>query len=193
MQPFEDKIDRLLSMPLYTQPPEERQAGLLEVLREELDYACARHSGYKNYVQHWPTGYRSVDRVSDLPFLPVGILKANPPLSLISSDEVIKTLTSSATTSQSPSRVVLDAKTARRTTKGIVAIVKDFIGPARRPYLVMDTPDFRGGNTLGARGAAIQGLQPFASETVHCLTLNDRGELGLDRNRLTEFAKHRQD
>ena len=40
MQPFEDKIDRLLSIPPYSQPPEERQAGLLEILKEELDYAC---------------------------------------------------------------------------------------------------------------------------------------------------------
>jgi len=193
MQPFEDKIDRLLSMPLYTQPPEERQAGLLEVLREELDYACARHSGYKNYVQHWPTGYRSVDRVSDLPFLPVGILKANPPLSLISSDEVIKTLTSSATTSQSPSRVVLDAKTARRTTKGIVAIVRDFIGPARRPYLVVDTSESMAGATLGARAAAIQSLQPFASETTYCLRLDSAGELNLDRDLLRRFARDQED
>jgi acyl-CoA synthetase (AMP-forming)/AMP-acid ligase II len=189
-QPFEDKIDRLLSMPLYGQPPEERQAGLLEVLREELDYACERHSGYKNYVQHWPMDYRSANRVSNLPFLPVGILKADPPFSLVGSDEVTKTLTSSATTSQSPSRVVLDAKTARRTTKGIVAIVRDFIGSARRPYLVVDTLDFLGGNTLGARGAAIQGLQPFASKTTYCLSLNSQGELVLDRDRLTEFTKN---
>jgi hypothetical protein len=106
-------------------------------------------------------------------------------------------LTSSATTSQLPSRVVLDSKTARRTTKGIVAIVRDFIGPARRPYLVVDTPDFMGGSTLGARGAAIQGLQPFASQTTYCLKANAHGELVLDRDRLREFAenakKNRQD
>ena len=50
-------------------------------------------------------------------------------------------------------------------TKGVVAIVRDFIGSARRPYLVVDTPDFMGERrAMGARGAAIQGLQPFASE-----------------------------
>ena len=74
------KVDRLLSIPPYRQPPDERQAGLLEILKEELDYACQRHAGYKNYVQHWPLDYRSASRVSDLPFLPVGILKANPPV-----------------------------------------------------------------------------------------------------------------
>jgi hypothetical protein len=194
MQPFEDKIDRLLSVPPYSQAPEERQAGLLEIFKEELDYACQRHAGYKNYVEHWPTDYRSAARVADLPYLPVGILKTNPPLSFVGSDEIKRTLTSSATTSQMPSRVVLDSPTARRMTKGVVTIVRDFVGPARRPYLVVDTPGFQGGaSELGARGAAIQGLQPFASEVTHCLSPNDQGDLVLDRNRLREFAEHHLD
>ena len=33
MQPLEDKIERLLSVPLYTQPPEESEAGLFEIFR----------------------------------------------------------------------------------------------------------------------------------------------------------------
>jgi len=194
MPPFEDKVDRLLSTPPYSQPPEEREAGLLEILKDELDYACQRHAGYKNYIQHWPSDFRSARRVSDLPFLPVGILKANPPLSFVDRDEIKRVLTSSATTSQVPSRVVLDSSTARRMTKGIVSIVRDFIGPARRPYLVVDTPGFLGGGgELGARGAAIQGLQPFANGTAHCLLANEQGELRLDLDRLKDFAQKHQD
>jgi acyl-protein synthetase LuxE len=194
MQPFEEQIDHLLSLPPYSQAPEERQASLLEILKQELEYACQRHAGYKNYIQHWPTDFRSASRVADLPFLPVGILKANPPFAFVEGDEIKRTLTSSATTSQVPSRVVLDAPTARRMTKGTVTIVRDFIGPARRPYLVVDTPKLNGGGgDLGARGAAIQGLQPFASETTHCLNVNAHGDLVLDRDRLIAFAQGRQD
>jgi len=194
MQPFEDKIDHLLSTPPYQQPPEEKQAGLLQLLKDELDYACRRHAGYKNYIQHWPSDFRAATRVADLPFLPVGILKANPPLSFVDRDEIKRVLTSSATTSQVPSRVVLDSSTARRMTKGIVSIVRDFIGPARRPYLVVDTPGFLGGGgEMGARAAAIQGLQPFANETAHCLTATEQGELRLDRDRLREFAQKHSD
>ncbi len=80
---------------------------------------------------------------------------------------------------------MLDSPTARRMTKGVVTIVRDFIGPARRPYLVVDTPGFMGGaNAMGARGAAIQGLQPFASETTYCLSLDEQGDLKLDRDKL---------
>jgi hypothetical protein len=194
MQQLDDKIARVLAMPPYCLPPAERQAGLLEILKEELDYACQRHPGYKNYIQHWPLDYRSAGQVADLPFLPVGILKANPPLSFVGPDQIKKTLTSSATTSQFPSRVVLDLPTAQRMTKGIVTIVRDFIGSDRRPYLVVDTPGFMGGgNALGARGAAIQGLQPFANATTYCLSLDDQDDLKLDRDKLREFAKDCRD
>jgi Acyl-protein synthetase, LuxE len=194
MLDFEKKIDRALSIPPYCQPPDERQASLLEILKNELDYACQRHAGYRNYIQHWPLDYKSASRIADLPFLPVGILKANPPLSFVEPAAIKRTLTSSATTSQLPSRVVLDLPTSRRMTKGIVTIVRDFIGAARRPYLVVDTPDFMGGrNELGARGAAIQGLHPFANEITCCLRLDDQDELILDRSRLMEFAKDQQD
>jgi len=194
MQQLVNKIDRLLSLPPYSQPPEEKQAGLLEILKEQLDYACQAHAGYKNYIQHWPVDYQSAGHVSDLPFLPVGILKADPPLSFVGPEEIKKTLTSSATTSQVPSRVVLDLPTTRRMAKGTAIIIRDFIGPARRPYLIVDIPGaLGGGNAMGARGAAIQGLQPFASESTYCLRLNDQGDLTLDRDKLREFAKDRQD
>lgn len=194
MEQLNDNIDAILSMPPYGQPPAEREAGLLALLKEELEFACRRHAGYENYVRHWPVDYRTADRVADLPFLPVGILKANPPLSFIAPDEVKRTLTSSATTSQLPSRVVLDAPTSRRMTKGVVTIVRDFIGPARRPYLVVDTPDYmRSASSLGARGAAIQGLHPFASQATYCLNMNEQGDLTLDRHKLREFAENHHD
>lgn len=193
MEQLSEKIENTLAVPPYSVAPEERQAGLLELLKNELEYGSSRHPGYENYLRNWPVHYRSASRISDLPYLPVGILKVNPPLSFVSANEVKRTLTSSATTSQLPSRVVLDAPTARRMTKGVVSIVRDFIGTSRRPYLVVDTPDLMGsGNDLGARGAAIQGLHPFASQATYCLYVNDQGELALDKEKLAEFAaKHR--
>jgi len=190
---FDNAIESFLSASPYSRPPEERQAGLLQLLKTELEWAAQRHEGYHNYIRHWPSDYRRADHIADLPFLPVGILKANPPLSLVPTEEIKRTLISSATTSQLPSRVVLDAATTRRMTKGIVSIVRDFIGPARRPYLVVDTPDFMAGSALGARGAAIQSLHPFANETTYCLNLTGGGDLSLDQEKLAKFAEHVQD
>jgi hypothetical protein len=78
-------------------------------------------------------------------------------------------------------------------TRGVVAIVQDFIGSARRPYLVVDVPgSVGGGPELGARGAAIQGLQPFASEVTYCLRPDGARELALDRDKLLQFAEARR-
>jgi hypothetical protein len=193
MESLDDKINRLLSMAPYSQAPEEKQANLLELLKAELHYACQRHAGYDNYVRGWPVDYREAGQVAALPYLPVGVLKANPPLSLVSPEEIKRTLTSSATTSQSPSRVAIDLPTSRRMTKGVINIVRDFIGTSRRPYLVVDVAGMTGASSeMGARGAAIQGLQPFASDVKYCLALDAKGELQLDKTILEEFTRNWQ-
>lgn len=190
MNEIGQRVDQLLAIPPYSLPPEERQTALLALLKDELEYACSRNPMYRNYIDHWPIDTRSARGISDLPYLPVGLLKTQPPFSLVEQQEIKRILTSSSTTGQIPSRIALDSPTARRMTKGVVAIAQDFIGSSRRPYLVVDVPgSTRGGTELGARGAAIQGLQPFASEVTHCLELDQDGGLTLDRDKLSHFAE----
>jgi hypothetical protein len=76
-------------------------------------------------------------------------------------------------------------------TRALTTIVRDFIGPARRPYLVIDTDEtLRTGNNgdLGARGAAIQGLRSFASEIICCLKSDPTGNLAVDDSILLKQA-----
>ena len=193
MDELGQRIDHLLAIPPYGLPPGERQSLLLELLKDELEYASGRNSGVRNYVLHWPKEIRSARRIADLPYLPVGLLKRQPPISLVEPREIVRTLNSSSTTGQVPSRIALDSSTARRMTKGVVNITQDFIRSARRPYLVVDVPGSAGGGPeLGARGAAIRGLQPFASEVTYCLRLDKNGDLSLDRDKLSQFAETRR-
>jgi hypothetical protein len=179
----------LLDVPPYSLPPAERHDALLALLKRELDYACSRSPEFHNYVRHWPVGFHSAGSIASLPYLPVGALKANPPLSLTEASEITRTLTSSATSGQQPSQVVLDAATSRRMTKGISAIIRDFIGPARRPYLVIDTSEnLHRQPELGARGAAIQALVPFATKIVCCLREDSEGSIGPDLKTLQACA-----
>jgi len=182
-------IEGQLAAPLYGLDPKERHDSLLALLKKELAYACDRNPLFRNYVEHWPVHFHKADTLADLPYLPVGAFKSNPPLALVDTYEVKRTLTSSATTGQVPSRVVLDAETAKRMTKGVTTIIKDFIGPARRPYLVIDTPEnLSTQGELGARGAAIQGLGSFATEVVCCLRRDPEGNTSLDLERLLDCA-----
>jgi len=194
MEALRERIDRLLANPVYDIPPEEKSVVLLDLLKDELEYACERNSGLRNYVQHWPVNFRFAQKIADLPYLPVGLFKTEPPLSLVAPGEIKRTLTSSSTTGQQPSRIALDSSTARRMTKGVVTIVQNFIGPSRRPYLVVDVPgSVRGGQEMGARGAAIQGLQSFATEVTYCLSQDDHGELTLERDKVLAFAENRRE
>lgn len=191
---LEQAISILLSAAPYNMDPGERQQLLLSLLKVELEYACENSRQFANYVRHWSVPISSAKAVADLPYLPVSAFKANPPLSLVPPAEIKRTLMSSSTSGQIPSRVVLDSGTSRRMTKGVIAIIRDFIGSARRPYLVIDTNENLGRQSeLGARGAAIQALGSFATEIVPCLTADSAGNLSLDLEKLLAFANRWKD
>ena len=191
---IEQGIETLLAESPYGMDSSRRRGTLLELLKDQIAYASERNAGFRNYVEHWPVPLREANDIADLPYLPVGIFKANPPLALVPPEEVKRTLTSSATTGQVPSRIVLDASTSRRMAKGALTIVRDFIGPARRPYLVVDTPEnLAAQGQIGARGAAIQALRSFATEIVCCLRPGDAGNSELELEKLLACAERWKD
>src|SRR5271157_4752089 len=102
---IERGIESLLTQPPYGGDPQQRNSALLALLKKELAYACDRNPHFRNYVEQWPIDFCGADKIADLPYLPVGVFKANPPLALVSADDVKRTLTSSATTAQAPSSV----------------------------------------------------------------------------------------
>ena len=186
---IEQGIESLLAESPYALDSAQRRRRVLALIKEEIAYACQKNPRYRNYVEHWPCEFRDAEEIAELPYLPVGVFKANPPLALVGPDEVKRTLTSSATSGQVPSRIVLDAATARRMAKGALTIVRDFIGSARRPYLVIDTPENLAAQAnLGARGAAIQALRSFATDIVCCLSPSQAGESQLELDKLLACA-----
>ena len=195
MNSLDARIDELLAQAPYSYRPEEHTSSMLEVLKARVLQAAAASTTYSNYVSHWPVPVSDACSVAELPYLPVSVFKQSPPLALIPAEQFQRVLLSSATTGQQPSRIALDSLTAKRMTKGVVNILRDFIGPERRPYLVVDEPATNAaGDELAARGAAIRGLSPFASATTYCLKRNSAGELAVDEDSLAAFAsRHRND
>jgi acyl-protein synthetase LuxE len=191
---LEQAIGALFDEPPYGLAPGHRCEALLALFKHELEHACDHSPQFHNYVKHWPVSVSAADTIADLPYLPVSMFKSDPPLALVAASEIKRTLASSSTSGQVPSRVVLDAATARRMTKGVTTIIRDFIGPARRPYLIIDVPEnLKPQAELGARAAAIQGLQSFATETVCCLRRDQSGDSTLDLEKLLAFAQKWKD
>lgn len=191
MKTHDENIDAVLAGASYGVAGEESASGVFSLLREQVYRAAERSEVYANYVRHWPIKVDLAENIFELPYIPVSVFKCNPPLALVPPEKVQRTLLSSATTGQEPSRIAIDAITAKRMTKGSVAILRDFIGSDRRPYLVVDSAETNAGTaSLGARGAAIRALSPFATETVYCLK---GGDLNIDDEALQRFIEQHGD
>lgn len=116
-----------------------------------------------------------IEHYGQLPFLPVRLFK-NLSLKSVSSEEVIKTMTSSGTTGQSVSRIYLDRKTSFNQQKAMVKIVSDYTGSGRMPMIILDCPSVVKDRVMfSARGAGILGFSMFGSKKIYAF--NDDMEL----------------
>src|SRR5580658_6971237 len=83
LQQIEERIGSLLVAEPYKIEARQHESTLLALLKDEMAYACERSRPFRNYMECWPMDYRLSSRVADLPFLPVGVFKINPPLALV--------------------------------------------------------------------------------------------------------------
>jgi hypothetical protein len=119
-------------------------------------------------------GFRAEDVQSpaDIPFLPVRLFKQLELLS-VPREYVVKTLTSSGTSGQTPSRIFLDRATAANQTKALTRIVSAVTGAQRMPMIVVDSPAVIKDRALfSARGAGILGFSIFGRDRIFALDQN---------------------
>jgi hypothetical protein len=186
-----DLLEELLAGGQFDLTFEEKRRRLLPVLAEQARLAAEGNPALGRYNQRLGLSLDASSQLNDytdLPYLPVSAFKEFD-LATVPPDEVVRTLTSSATTGTQPSRVPLDKITGKRQSRGLAAILKDIIGKQRRPFLVLDVSDInQPGAQLSARGAAVRGIMPFASEVVYALRLEE-GRFELDRGAMEEFFR----
>lgn len=180
-------INTLLDARPYEMNPDRKRDVVLPVFKKQLRKSARSSKFYKSYLQAHPD-FEDAQGIAELPFLPVTLFKSTDPISLVEKEAVIRTMLSSATTGQMPSRIALDRVTSKRMTKGVTTILKDFIGAERRPYLVIDQEASNmDSESLSARGAAIRGISPFATQTTYCLESDPSGSLRLNRDKIEAF------
>jgi phenylacetate-coenzyme A ligase PaaK-like adenylate-forming protein len=132
---------------------------------------------------HLPgTGYT----VEQIPFLPVRLFKEFD-LRSVAQEEVFKILTSSGTTSQQVSRIVLDRDTSVAQTKSLVLILQQFLGKERLPMLIVDHPGvIKNRQSFSARGAGILGMSNFGRDHTYALKDDD---MALDMDAIRAFLE----
>lgn len=119
----------------------------------------------------------------EVPMLPAGLFKKMN-LKSIPEKFIFKTVESSATNGQFPSRIFLDQNTARNQQLTLSRILEDFIGKKRLPMLIFDSPEvLKDRNLFSARGAGILGFSVYGRDLCYALDQ----DLRLEEEKIREF------
>lgn len=159
----------------------EKQAAYGTLLTELTQFHRENCLPYRRLLE--ATGHSPGEEytVESVPMLPVSLFK-DLELRSVPEEAVFKTLTSSGTTGQKPSRICLDAETARNQQMVLSRIMSDFLGEQRLPYLVLDSRNvLKDRRMFSARGAGILGFSILGSRT--CYALDENMELDLPKVR----------
>lgn len=183
------QIPKFFEWPVYGLDHHRKSELLAEIVNELTWTHYSKCPEYRKVLVargYVPGEQFTIDRV---PFLPVRLFKEYV-LRSIPEDQVFKILTSSGTTSQQPSRIVLDKETSAAQTKALVLILQQFLGRARLPMLILDHPGvIKDRQTFSARGAGILGLSNFGRDHTYALRDSD---MAPDIEVITDFVeRHR--
>ena len=178
------RLDAFFEAPVFGVPAAAKRALLDAELAALTAHHRARCPAYAAILDTFD-GNVPADTAS-APFLPVTLFKLHDLLS-VPREAVFKTMTSSGTTGQAPSRIFLDAETAQLQTRVLARIMADFIGTKRLPMLVIDHPSVvKDRRSFSARGAGILGMMTFGR--AHRFALMDE-TMAIDWDLLDAFAE----
>jgi hypothetical protein len=174
-------INELINSSQFKYLYAEKQERLLPILQYQTELCLQAIPAFNQYVTEMNFSREGVLDYYDLPYLPVSTFKQFK-LCTAPDNQIVRTLQSSATTTGIPSRIYLDKTTSFRQTRGLTAIMTDILGKQRRPFLILDCPEVaQPGVSLSARGAAIRGLEQFASSKTFAL-INENSDAGMVPN-----------
>lgn len=177
--------DDILAMPTYGVVREEKNRILTEYLKDLTKRHAVGCPEYERFLSLARLPWEEAKYLEDLPFLPVRLFKELE-LKSVPLEEVYKTMTSSGTTGQAVSKIVLDKQTAANQQKTLSAILSNFLGEDRLPMLIVDMPSvIKNPRLFSARGAGILGFSLFGRK--RCYALDDNMQLNIEQ--MQEFLE----
>jgi phenylacetate-coenzyme A ligase PaaK-like adenylate-forming protein len=178
-------LDDYLNISPYSLNKEKKKEFLLAELNSLTKLHSEKCSEYGSILSAYNIKNNCFNDLGDFLPLPVRLFK-NYELKSCKNNEVIKTLTSSGTTSQQVSKIFLNKETSALQTKALVKIVQSYLGKNRLPMLIIDTKSILNNRKMfSARGAGILGLSNFGRK--HTYALDDN--MQIDFNLVEEFLK----
>jgi len=153
----------------YAEAPPAKTFRFREEMNDLTRWHAERCPAYRRILDAAYGGMTNFDRLSDFPAMPVRLFKEMDLLSQLP-ERIIRTLTSSGTSGQRPSRIFLDKNTATAQAHALVRIARSFLGVKRLPMMILDHPGVaQDRNTFSARSAGILGFSQFGSDQTYAL------------------------
>ncbi len=177
-------IEELFALPQYTVDQSTKNELLLSGMDYLTNYHSQNSSHYKKLISNLQIDLnQKFIFLEEVPFIPVRLFKSQR-IQSIPEEEVMKVLTSSGTTGQQVSRIVLNRETSSLQVKALASIITSYIGHQRLPMIIIDSDSIlKSKSSLSARGAGLIGLSNFGRN--HFFALNENMELKIDH--LIEF------
>lgn len=180
---------KILDIPPYSMDSKEKHVFLSYALKELSVHHYENCAEYRRIMDGLSKNPETFESYYDIPFLPVRLFKEYD-LRSVSSEEVIKTMTSSGTTGQQVSKIYLDRCTSSNQTKVLTRIISSYIGSKRLPMIILDTSAVvKNRKMFSARGAGILGFQMFGKDKIYALDEN----MKLDTDGLIAFLEKHKD
>ncbi len=177
--------EELLKRGPYELGAEEKKKIYADMLSELTDSHRNRCLIYDRCCSALGDVSGSQRREEEIPMVPVSMFKEME-LRSVPTGAVFKTVTSSGTTGQKTSKIVLDERTAAWQQQTLQRIMADFIGEKRIPMLIIDAPNvLRDRALFSARGAGILGFSIFGSKRCYAL----KEDMSLDLETVEAFLE----
>lgn len=174
-------LEECLARPAYSIPVTEKEALLINALNELTAHHYEHCSPYARILDGYWGGLRDAAGLGDIPYLPVSLFKFRRLLS-VKEEDVRVTLTSSGTTGQAVSQILVDRESSMLQQKALANSLMHVLGPKRLPMLVIDTDAvFKDPRMMSARGAGVLGQMRFGRDHAFALDAELRPDIGAVR------------
>lgn len=178
-------IDALIARPPFALPPEQKRDLFGICMEQAFVHHRKNCHPFRRLCASFDTrSDKHLHELAHLPYVPVGIFKSQNLVSV--PEDTIRFWMSSSATTGVPSRIPIDGITSKRQTEASARVMAEYLGPQRRPLLVLDEEPVAGFTAqIEARSAATRGILVFASQAEYFLQ-TEGGQPHLDLSRLTQ-------
>ncbi len=187
MAESEAKISQLLELKPFQINQEEKNKIFVEAMQEAIIQHHNNSKEFRKICQNMGFDFRKKFQLEQIPYFPVSIFKKFELIS-IPKENIFKTIFSSATTSNTPSKIFLDRITSERQTKALVSIMADFLHE-KMDFLILDAKEIvSSSNEVKSRSSAIRGFLPFMKSIKFVL----HNDLTIDNSEIQQIISSNQ-